>query len=339
MSEVTADKIFEIIGVYFANCYWNNLYALAQESYKEGDYQSLVEAYKGTIEKYSKAFCKSNDETEKINKHYVRIIKDLYINYRDFLKTNDSLIEFIDKVSKFLLPAEHYKTLTSRDPKKDAIFKNILIKSVMKFTIQITQDEIQTVINEQFRTDKTYVINWKNKFVKILTQEKDEFCMVLMAQTTGINIQKEDSPKLAKEIYDKLQEKIKNLLYEKSDLIKEINNHVKYIDVLKKIIKEKEDVINELEENLQKKEAIAPHITKTNNILKSFSAIKSLNNSTVKSATTPKKILQPIVEVNTNNKALEKLKKEEFSGDEFEPLAKVSDNIQVLDKYKLDADD
>lgn len=336
--DITSEKIFEIIGVYFANCYWNNLYALAQENWKEGKYRTIQEAYEGVIDKYSKAFRSENDVSEK--KHYDRIIKDLYINYRDFLQSHDTLIEFIDRVSKFLLPNDFYKTLTSRDPKKDTIFRNILTKSIARFTIFLDRHEIEKVTNENNRQNKNNLLEWKKKFIDFFIRERDEFCTLLMAKTSGVNLNKDENW-MSKEICDKLRNKIKDLVEEKSNLIKQINDYVKYVDVLKNIIKEKETLVTELEEELMD---VAKQNAKQNtkNNKENKPTVQQPENNSIKETEIKINTENATKKINESpkNKALEQLKNEEFSDDEvhhedFDP----STDYQIMDDFQLKADD
>lgn len=322
------DKIFEVIGAYFANCYWNNLYALAQEYYKEGEFDNLIEAYKKTIEKYSKAFSSSGDESE-INKHYIRIIKDIYLNYREVFKNTDTLLEFVDKVSKLIIPPDYYKTLLHHDSKKDIIFRNILIKSITRFTIFISQPEqLKLISDQQSRTNNVCLLEWKKKFMDFFELERNEFATLLLAQFNGVNIKQESSDRISKEVCEKLQSKVRELLEEKSGLIREVNNYIKYIGILKKIIREKEEIIDQQEkeiEDFQKKEK--------NKYIKKYVQENPPNIPTIP---------EPAIQIKYPEKALEELKNAELPRPEFKPLENISDNIQPLGELeglKLDPDD
>jgi|ERR1700678_214442 len=238
MNQVTSDKVFEVIGVYFANSYWNNIYNLASDYWRDEKYDKLIDAYKYVLGIYSRGFCTQNGQNGQFNNYYNRIVKDIYINYKDFLQTSDTFLNFIDVVTKYLLPTDYYKSLSSYDPKKENIFKRILTKTVMKFTIYISQYEIQNVVDKKLRIEKRYIVNWKNKFIDILTQEKNEFCALLLAQNSGINITNDDIPQIPKMVCDKLQISMKKLIQEKSQLIHDKNKLIEYIKVLKKIIED-----------------------------------------------------------------------------------------------------
>lgn len=342
MSHVTSENIFEIIGVYFANTYWNTLYQLALDAWREEQFDKIEDAFKTMIERYSRAFCAPNDQNERINKHYLRIVKDLYMNYREFLQTGDTLLDFIDNVTKFFIPEDYYRTLSRRDPKKDVIFRKILTKSLMKFTIYISQEEAKKVTDAKLRTEKKYVVDWKKKFIDILTQERNEFCTLIMAQKSGIDIKNKDEiPQIPKEVCDKLQVKIKDLIVEKSDLIHQINKYVKYINVLKKIIREKDAEIEELGGSITEESSSEEEPVKKSNLgSRRGGSTRQINKnlrtkmtSRVSGITRKPHLVEepkPISETEPKSKvessksepefdpALEALKSEEYSGDEFE---------------------
>lgn len=345
MSKITSENIFEIIGVYFANTYWNTLYQLALDDWRDEKFDKKEEAYKTMIERYSRAFCSPNEQNERINKHYVRIIKDLYINFKEYLNSGDTLLGFIDIISKFLLPIEYYKTLSSRDTTKDIIIRKILTKTLMKFTIYILQEEVKKVIDEKLRNEKKYVIEWKNKFIDILTQERNEFCTLLLAQNSGIDIRNKDEiPQIPKEVCDKLQLKIKNLILEKSDLIHKLNKYTEYISLLKKIIKENE--MNK--ENKNENENFQPNLNKLKNKIITSKSTRASRLSQINKKPINKEIQQESKEEPKEehkeiqqehkekqqeikeNQALKQLENEEYSGDEFQ------ENIRAVNVEEID---
>ena len=341
--------IFEIFGVYMANCFWNTLYDTALTQYQEGQFNNLHGAYKTIIERYARAFCAADDKASSINKYYLKIIKDIHINYKAFTQSGETLIDFIDSVSRCFLPIEYYKTLSKNDPKKDDIFRKIITKSLMKFTLFISQEEINKIIDPKTRDKKFYVIALKKKFISILTHERNEFSSLLMAQNNGIDIRYRDEiQQLPKEVFDKLQIKIKECYEDKAMLIEKINGYVKYINILKKIIKDKDKIIDELEEMIdnrseqsqtsdlssvseendsrQKSAKMSRSKFYTHNKNKRFNRLNKLKQSKNNVETDSDNVSdnikndkiqhEPEIEI----KALEDLKQEEYSGDEFDDM-------------------
>jgi|GEM_PF-6935311 len=343
MSNINYKNVFEVIGVYFANTYWNVLYKEAYKAYKEKQSASLEEAYRETIEKYSRGFCSPADKNERVPKYYVMIIKDLHNNFREYLGSGETLMGFIDIISSFLLPNEYYKSLSQHDTRKDIIVRKIMIKTVMTFTIYIAQEEVRKVTDEKIRPDKKHVSEWKKKFIDILNQERNAFSTLLLAQGSGIDIKnKEEIPHIPKEVYDKLQQTIKKLLLEKHELTVTVNKYAKYIGVLKKIINEKDfksktksgpkksstsesssssssSSSSESEEEPEtpvvsknRRGGNARPISKTTK----FNKTSKLSTLTKKPQLEPEE-LQPKVEVPVKSEALQQLENEEYSGEEI----------------------
>jgi hypothetical protein len=313
MADVSVEQILEIIGVYFSNCYWNTLYKTALEDWQGKVYSKKEDAYRSVIERYSKAFCAPVSRNEKENKHYVAILKDVYKNYKHYLNNSDTYFGFIDSVSKLVLPKSYYQTLSSRDSRKDEILRTLLTKTVMKFTMHIAQNELQNILDDKMRNDKQKVNDLKNKFIDIFTYERNEFSNLLMAKSSGVEIKHhENIPNIPKEISDKLQEKIKKLIDEKNDLIRERNNYAKYVNTLKQIIAEKDKIIKKLENA----EPLPTISDVTENLIESASS----SSEEYHKSSSRKSRLRKLKEqrkVETPNKSLEELKQKEYKPPEI----------------------
>ena len=68
--QTDSEQVFEVVGVYFTNCYWTHLFKHAETSYKKKQFKSVVEAYKTSIEIYNDAFSKKPSDREKNNRCY-----------------------------------------------------------------------------------------------------------------------------------------------------------------------------------------------------------------------------------------------------------------------------
>src|SRR5271165_5436602 len=217
MSELKANEIFEVFGVYFANCYWNSLYENALDIWHTERYETLDDAYRKAIQRYNMAFCKKTNKSEKMNENYLKIIKDIYNNYKRLLNSTDTYAGFIDTVIKFMIPSNFYKDMNLNDSRKDGIFKDVMSKTLTRFTLFITQEGIGDVVNANTRKNaKEYVHNWKKKFIDLLTQERNNFCSLLLAQHSGVDIQNtSEIPSIPKQVLDKLNTKLKDIIEKK----------------------------------------------------------------------------------------------------------------------------
>lgn len=345
MENITSEKVFEVIAVYFANCYWNPLYKAAKDAYLEGQIESLEESYRTTIERYHKAFCGSSPGP-RANKHYLDIIKDLHQNYRNYLQTGQTLMDFIDTCTRFFLPKEYYKTMARQDPKKDVIFKQILTKTLTKFTAFVLQEEVARAVKKEVRNNqemqKQFLATWKKKIVEILTGERNEFCSLIMAKNSGVDLRnKEDIPTIPKEVCDKMQGKIRELIDEKAALAADYNKLVEYVKVLKKLVSDRDSMIETLKKQLEQNQGwnrrprpprpVQPPVVPT-------PAPQPVPQPVPTPAPAP--VSAPAVEV--KNHALEQLENTEFQGEEpveGEPPVAVEEAGDLPSDGELQADD
>lgn len=340
--EINIDNLCEIFGIYFSNCYYNILYKTSIDSWREEIFETKEEAYKTTIERYVKAICVKDEKTEKVNKHYLKVLQDLFHNYRTFLESSETYLTFIDNCSKFILPRDYYKTLSSNDSKKDTILKNILTKTLTKYTISIIKSDISNIINENRRKSNIDIIQLKKRFIDIFIDEKNEFCSYLLAKNIGVNINDKDNiPQIPKEVCDRLQQKIKELIYEKSQILHERNELAREVERLRKIIKstksisssESSDSETSTSSEYKKKRLSRFHRSKHSQHKKTENLEKHKKTENLEKL----KKQENLEKKEISNEALEQLKNEEYSDDDVKSLNKI-DEIELPDG-DLQADD
>jgi hypothetical protein len=191
---------------------------------------------------FNKAFCQPG------SKHYVTILKDMYKFYKTHA-SQDTLSGFLDLMAKFFIPRDSYEEM-GHDRRKDSIVKNILCRTLTRFTMHINEKEIDHVVNEKTRSNKDLIVNLKNKYIEMIIIERNEFSSILLAKNSGINIKNKDEiPSISKEISDKMQETIRKLIVEKEELKKERNSIVQYCQELVKKVEQQGQLISELEKN------------------------------------------------------------------------------------------
>jgi hypothetical protein len=267
MSDENCDRAFEIIGVYYANCYWNRHYKTASDTVKDGKYLDIQEAYKTTVERYNRAFGRMENPDERINPGYKDVIEDLtkyyegQINRMRALENKEMTVrisyrDFVDTITGHLLPKDEYEGMLKYDNKKEKSFRKILTTTVAKFTMFVIRSGITDVIDKQVRTNKElahrYLRGWSDKFTEILTEERNDFCNLILASRSGIDVNKENMSSVPKMVVDRMQDDIKELLEENNTLRQTINKHVDFIGALKKVIVEYKGKNDKLEKAVRK---------------------------------------------------------------------------------------
>lgn len=261
------DRAFEIFGVYFSNCLWNRLYKTAIDLVKNGDFFDITESYKVVIERYNRGFGRQEHIDERINPQYTTVISDLKSYYEEQINKLRVIEEkpinvhlsdrdFIDTMSKYMLPNDEYEKLGKYDARKEKYFRLIMTQSVAKFTMFAIRSGVPDVVDKQIRSDmelsKRYIRNWCDQFISIITSERDQLCNLILASRSGIDVSKENMESVPKLVVDKLQEEMQTLINEKTQLEITINKYVDYVHALKKLVGKEEKKRIKLEKLLGK---------------------------------------------------------------------------------------
>jgi hypothetical protein len=216
--------IFDIIGTYFVNTYWFPLYKHAHDAFSERQFPNLPDGYKVIVDRYRVAFCTAQDSQGRENPNYSKIINDVKNNYNTWLQTDLSLGDFIDIVCRQIIPGDVYKTLGRQDNRKDELFRKAITQSVTNFTVYVATEGLADVINDRGPTAKQKMALWKEEFIRILYNERDELYGRFMATKSGVSSRKANH--ISREAFDKMTEQIKKLIFEKAKIQKSLNMFV-----------------------------------------------------------------------------------------------------------------
>lgn len=236
MSDESRD-IFDVLSTYFVNCYWNELYKHANDAFVQQQFNSLSDAYCEMVERYRRAFTEL-DPNERVNHNYDRIMKDIHNSYNFYFRSTSTFSDFIDILSKQFIPRDLYASLPRQDKRKDEIIRRALTKVVNAFSLFTATSGLQAVIQGRNQNAQQSMMGWKQKGIELFNKERSELYARSMAEKTGIDPNKKEG--ISREAFEKMQEKIKDLIHDKADLQKKLNDHVKYIHLLKRRIAELE---------------------------------------------------------------------------------------------------
>jgi hypothetical protein len=334
-----ADRAFEIMGVYFANCYWNRLYKTALDQVTKGDIFDINESYKITVERYSRGFGRQESKDERVNQDYTAVLADLKSYYEDQINklrvyegksvsVRLSDRDFIDTMSRYILPRDEYERLTKYDIRKDKNFRMVMTQSIAQFTLFVIRSGVQEVIDKQIRenveTSKRYIRSWCDKFISIITNERDQLCNLILASRSGIDLRKENMDSVPKMVVDLLQEEMRQLIDQKNNLEKTINKYAEYAEKLKKLLKTAESERAKLVKSLQVYVENAKTVKPTKSDAKHAKSVDGDDdddNDTSKGEIVGNTVVKEDVTSKTHKikvkKAIETLEKEEYSGEEY----------------------
>jgi hypothetical protein len=253
-SKLNPEHIFEVIAVYFTNCYYNDLYKHAVTEWQNKKFKTLDDAYRTTINQYNKAFYKVPASSAPQNKNYFRIINDIKNRYEHYLDHKTTLGGFIDIICRCILPADVYNKMPRQGTNKDKIFRRALTKAVSMFTVYIVKNGISTVLGQSGdKHPKKSMNKLKEHFIGILTGERDELYSIHMSAKSGIPIDKNTTA--APKALQEAMARIKKLIKEKAALINIVNTHVDRIKKMTNANKEKDDIILKLQKQLPSKKS------------------------------------------------------------------------------------
>jgi hypothetical protein len=333
-SDENCDRAFEIIGVYFANCYWNRHYKTAVDAVNDGKYLDMHEAYKAVIERYNREFGRQEQPEERINQRYTDVIESLKEYYEtqinkmrmlqgDTITVRLSYRDFVDTITKYFLPKEEYEAMLQYDGRKERNFRAILTQTLAKFTMHIIQDGVIDVIDRQVRADVStmmrYMRSWSDKFTTLLTKERNDFCNLILASRSGIDISKENMGSVPKLVVDRLQEEIRDLITEKLQLENTVNKYADYIDALKALLMKSEKKCAQTEKALRK---AVSHTVPVTSIPAPSAApvpntVKTTNPAPGVTLTMNTKPEKPAESSSKADEVIQKIKDAEFSGEEY----------------------
>lgn len=209
-------SVFEIIGAYFVDVFYNHIYLTAEKNHKlygGSSTKSLTDEYKSALVAYNEGITKSK-------KHYEQTIKGILEFYRTYTKfTTISMNDFINELLQQFIPEEHFTIFT--DQEKHFFLNKIITAIIYKFIGRITQiDLMKMVIDDHDNTDNTR--RYIDVIVDLMIIEREELFNQFVKQTRGHNVDDEQvSVEVVRKITqdrDALWNQLQELLKQKCEL-------------------------------------------------------------------------------------------------------------------------
>ena len=234
MSET--QNVFDVIGTYFINVYWFELYKYAIDAFTQQKFPTQEDAYKNTMDRYCNAFTRKPQPHEKANAHYDKIVRDIHKRFQHWFKMpNLSLAGFVDTVTRQLIPKEFYSQLGRQDQNKNIVFNRAMTRALTEFTVYIASEGAKDVLYGRGQGARQYMRQWKLKFIELLFKERDTLYSHFMASKNGVDIDK-PTDSINRKALEIMQDQIKKLIHEKAKLQNTIMSYEDAVDKYKQLV-------------------------------------------------------------------------------------------------------
>lgn len=188
--------LFDIVGSYFVDTFYNSLYLKSKDVFISGRTQSLTEAYRGVTISYLKGLSTRIDL-------YRQIIKKLHEYYqRTIGRTSGVFTDFEDVFLSKFIPKDYYENFTSQD--KDKTLHDIIIRSVSELIELILKDHnMQKIIDDHM--NKSNVVFLQQNMVNIHTRIREEYYSKFVTEIIN-----DDKSAIPTALYNKLKHALKD---------------------------------------------------------------------------------------------------------------------------------
>lgn len=242
----TTISVFQIVGAYFVDVYYNHLYTEAIKFKTDGKVASVTEGYRHA----TFAFLTALDNKAKGYKpeHYNKLIQGIN-EYFVFWTTYSSLTlsECIDKIVREFIPADYFASLNKEQ--KRNILRSVLIESIREFTKIVIGEFLGAIIDNH--DEPANVEALKEKMVDtFIMQRETMFHKFLDCRAGGRPDEKVD-----KKFVDKLRTEVIRLNQQNQELITANKNLNEQLETVKasaeevvrrfKLLKNKYDAITQ----------------------------------------------------------------------------------------------
>lgn len=205
-----AIAIFDAIGSYFVDTFYNHHYIMAKSSVAQGRHNNITDAYRTNILNYMDGISRRDD-----------LFKKVIYNLHEFYQHNSGfssivLSEFQDKVLSHFIPAEYYRDFTERN--KDQTLRDIIVKSVNEFGEKIVSKQALTkIIDDHMNRDNVVFLqdNIVDIYIGLREEYHSKFAREMSKKNAGNTVDKEVAYKLKQLILD--EKKKSQILTEDKD--------------------------------------------------------------------------------------------------------------------------
>lgn len=189
--------LWEIVGTYFVDTFFNHLYIKANLSLKRGDERSVSEAYKKYVRDYVEGL--------QIDEHYLKTVANLH-NYftKQAAFSSVILIDFQDKFLRTLIPQEFYSGFSNKE--KDNVLHNVIVRAATELASFVNEPANFRMIIDNHERAQDMIPQMQNEMVDCFAFLQEEYhSRFYKASTSAEMVPKDVFKNLKKEYVEKMR--------------------------------------------------------------------------------------------------------------------------------------
>lgn len=184
--------IFDNIGSFFVDTFYNGLYLKARDLVKTGRAGSITDAYRANVINYMKGIEQRPDL-------YISVVKKLHEYYQKSSGFGAVVFsEFEDKVLSQFIPREYYRDFTEKH--KDSTLHEIIVRTVSDLgEIILQKDLLKRVIDDHMNSANVQIL--QDKMMDVLITQREDYYGRFVQEINKTN----GNDKVSKKVLDKLK--------------------------------------------------------------------------------------------------------------------------------------
>lgn len=184
-------SLFDTLGGFFVDIFYNDLYLKAKSAVKEGKFGSITDAYRANILNYMNGI--------KLRNLYTGVVKKLHEYYQRITGFSSLVFaDFEDKVLVQFIPAEYYGDFTNKH--KDSALYDIIVRTVNESgAIVLMPDFLRRAIDDHMNVRNVTLL--QDKLVDVFIFQREDYYTKFVSEINRKNCGGE----VSKEVVEKLK--------------------------------------------------------------------------------------------------------------------------------------
>ena len=189
--------MFDVIGSFFVDKYYNDLFQRAKRKHADGAAKSLTDAYTGNLI----AFCRGCEQ----NKQYTQMYKDLIKYYSAATSGFEmTFADFENQVLPEFVPPEYYRDFNTRD--KEKLMREILIGGAREITAVCSENiMLRRIIDDHMNAANVEML--QRKMIDAFSMARGGYYSKFVSE-----VAKSSAQMVPKETFDKLKQEFTVLM-------------------------------------------------------------------------------------------------------------------------------